>query len=438
VAVLSDITSRVRIELGDQPKQFTKTFTSTAYTSSTISRVALTTNLATITTSAPHGYAIGQSVLIEGLVNGTGSATADASLNGTYTVFTTPSATTFTFSKTATNITSHVPNAGGTTKVSTSEFQLAIKPIDIYTLSVSVNGVAVTYPTGYTVEPDIGVVRLVNTPAVNSTVVITGVSFRYFTDDDICLFVNTAVEQHTHNRTNGLGSQMTIALIPPVEEYPIAILATIEALWALATDAAFDIDIQAPDGVSIPRSERYRQLTQTIQARWEQYYQLCSALNIGLWRIEMGTLRRVSRLTNKLVPVYMAQEIDDSRRPERVYIQNDLNGRIPLPTTSEIYDIALYQGDSWSAEFDFPFDTTGYIFKAQIRTYPGGPSVFGEFAVEIVDDAVGKILLSLTPDQTKYMPVRAFWDLQATVEDDPTYQHTFIRGQVFVTREVTI
>jgi hypothetical protein len=134
----------------------------------------------------------------------------------------------------------------------------------------------------------------------------------------------------------------------------------------------------------------------------------------------------------------MAQEIDDSRKPERVYIQNDLNGRTPLPTTAEIYDIALYQGDSWSAEFDFPFDTTGYTFKAQIRTYPGAPALYGEFAVEVVDDTVGKILLSLEANQTKYMPVRAFWDLQATLEDDPTYKHTFIKGQVFTTQEVTL
>lgn len=351
MAVLSDLVSRVRLELGDQPKQFSLTFT------------------------------------------GDGS---------------------------------------------TKDFPLAIKPIDSYTLSVLVDGSSVANPAGYTVEPDVGVIHFVTAPAYGDAIVISGLVYRYFTDNDICLFVNTAVVQHTHNRTNGLGSQMTIGLIPAVEEYPLAILATIEALWALATDASFDININAPDGVSIPRSERYRQLTQTIQNRWEQYRQLCSALNIGLWRIEMGTLRRVSRLTNKLVPVYMAQEIDDSRKPERVYIQNDLNGRTPLPTTAEIYDIALYQGDSWSAEFDFPFDTTGYTFKAQIRTYPGAPALYGEFAVEVVDDTVGKILLSLEANQTKYMPVRAFWDLQATLEDDPTYKHTFIKGQVFTTQEVTL
>ena len=322
----------------------------------------------------------------------------------------------------------------------TSDFPLAIHPIDPYTLEVYVSSGPIAVTTGYTLEADVGVVHFVHTPAAGAAILIRGLVYRYFTDDDICRFVNTAVEQHTYNRTNGLGSQITVNLIPPVEEYPIAILATIEALWALATDASFDIDIQAPDGVSIPRSERYRQLTQTIQARWDQYHQLCAALNIGLWRIEMGTLRRVSRLTNKLVPVYMAQEIDDSRRPERVYIQNDLNGRIPFPSYVEVQDIILYQGDSYSEEVDFPFDITGLIWKAQIRTYPNAPSLYGTFNVEVIStsDSLSKIRLSLDKNTTAYFPPRAFWDLQATATDDSGYENTYLRGQVFTTEQVTL
>ena len=322
----------------------------------------------------------------------------------------------------------------------TSDFPLAIHPIDPYTLEVYVNGSPVAVTTGYTLEADVGVVHFVHTPAASSAILIRGLVYRYFTDDDICQFVNTAVTQHTYNRSNGLGSQMTVALIPAVEEYPLAILATIEALWALATDASFDIDIQAPDGVSIPRSERYRQLTQTIQNRWEQYRQLCSALNIGLWRIEMGTLRRISRTTNKLIPVYMAQEIDDSRRPERVYIQNDLLGHIPFPSYVEVQDIILYQGDSYREEVDFPFDITGLEWKAQIRTYPNAPSLYGTFdiAVTYVSETLSKITLSLDSKSTAYLPPRAFWDLQATATDDSGYENTYLRGQVFTTQEVTL
>lgn len=320
------------------------------------------------------------------------------------------------------------------------DFPLAIKPLDLATLSVKVGSVDKAYPTDYTVEPDVGVIHFVTAPASGALITVSGTVFRYFTDEDLTRFVNTAVTQHVYNRTNGLGSQMTINLVPAVEEYPLAILATIEALWALATDASFDIDIQAPDGVSIPRSERYRQLTQTIQNRWDQYKQLCSALNIGLWRIEMGTLRRVSRTTNKLIPVFMAQEMDDARRPERVYIQNDLNGRIPFPTTVQVYDISIYQGDSYEVEFDFSFDVTGLEFKSQVRTYPNAPALYATFTVEVLSatPTLSRLKLSLTSAQTDYMPVRAFWDLQATSPTDPNYQMTYMKGQVFTTQQVTL
>lgn len=351
MAVLSDLVSRVRLELGDMPKQFTSTFT-----------------------------------------------------------------------------------GDGVTK----DFDTKIKPLEDTTLVVTVNNTAQLQPTNYTVEKDLGVFHFAVAPLSGHVIKIVGTSYRYFTDADITRFINTAVEQHTHERTDGFGTQMTLGLLPAVEEYPLAILATVEALWALATDAAFDIDIQAPDGVMIPRSERYRQLSQIIQQRMEQYKQLSSALNIGIWRIEMGTLRRVSRLTNKLVPIYLAQEIDDSRKPERVYIQNDLNGRKPAPSYAGVYDIALYQGDSWSGEFDFPFDVTNLEFKAQIRTYPNAPALYATFDVAKFDAANGRIRLTLAPSATRYLPARAFWDLQATSESDPTFEQTYVRGQVFVTQQVTL
>jgi hypothetical protein len=290
----------------------------------------------------------------------------------------------------------------------------------------------------YHLEPDLGIVHFSSPPAVGADIQIVGTQYRYFTDGDITRFVNTAVEQHTFQRTNGTGSQMTLGLIPAVEEYPLAILATIEALWALATDSSFDINITSPDGVMIPRSDRYRQLTQIIATRTDQYKQLSSALNIGLWRIEMGTLRRVSRTTNKLIPVYMAQEIDDSRRPERVYIQNDLNGRAPLPSAAGTHDIVFTQGDSWESFFDFPFDITDYEFKAQVRSYPNAPAIYATLTVEKTNLTTGVIKLSLTSSQTKYLPVRSFWDLQATKPSDPSFQHTYIKGQVFVQQQVTL
>jgi len=319
----------------------------------------------------------------------------------------------------------------------TNVFSLGYKPIELASLYITVAGSPVAYPAGYSLEPSTGKVTFVATPAANAAIVIQGTYDRYFLDSELTNFVNDAVNQHTYNRTDAYGSVVTLAMIPAVEEYPLAILATIEGLWALATDAAFDIDIQAPDGVSIPRSERYRQLTSIIAQRWDQYRMLCSQLNIGLWRIEMGTLIRTSRTTNRFVPIYMGQEIDDSRIPERVYIHNDLTGRSPLPETAGVYDLQIYQGNSWTQDFTFPFDITNLTWKAQIRTYPNAPSLYANFTCTILDGPNGILQLSLDPSDTEYLPVRGFWDLLATEASVPNFAQTYLRGQVFVQQSVT-
>ena len=63
----------------------------------TVSNKALASNVATITTSTTHGFAIGDIAVITGV---------DATFNGTHYVASVPTTTTFTFAKTATNVTS--------------------------------------------------------------------------------------------------------------------------------------------------------------------------------------------------------------------------------------------------------------------------------------------------------------------------------------------
>lgn len=322
---------------------------------------------------------------------------------------------------------------------STKDFSLGFKPLDIYTLVVTIDGVVKAQGTDFTVEASYGVLHFVTAPVVDAVIKADGSVFRYFSDAELTTFINTSVTQHTYNRSDQFGRQMTLAMLPEVEVYPLTILSVVEALYALATDAAFDINIFAPDGVTIPRSERYHQLMGLINQRMEQYKNLCAQLNIGLYKIEVGVLRRTSRTTNKLVPVYVPQEIDDYRKPERVYLPIDVTGRTPIPSTIPVYDIVLQQGDSWFATLDFP-DATNFadlVFKAEVRTYPGSPSLWATFNLEIVDPVLKKLKLSLTKDQTERIPLRAFWDLQATSLSDDTYQRTFLKGQVFCEREVT-
>jgi len=76
-----------------------------------VTNKALTSNVATLTTSAAHGLAVGMEIDVTGV---------DATFNGTYTITTIPSTTTFTYAKTASNVASTPVSPAGT---ATSEIE---------------------------------------------------------------------------------------------------------------------------------------------------------------------------------------------------------------------------------------------------------------------------------------------------------------------------
>lgn len=76
----------------------------------TITNKALTSNVATLTTGTAHSLAVGDIIVVGGV---------DATFNGTHVVSSVPTTTTFTFDKTATNVTSAVVNPVGTTSAAT-------------------------------------------------------------------------------------------------------------------------------------------------------------------------------------------------------------------------------------------------------------------------------------------------------------------------------
>jgi len=418
VAVLTDLLSRVRLELGDNASQFTTNLTGDGATKDfyltvkPVDATYLSVTVNGVVQANPTNFTVEESL---GIIHfNLASTTKTGSGGGSATSSFTVSATT--------GIVVGMSITG--TGIATTAMVSSITGTN--TVNVSVNNTGVVS----------GTVTFTQTPKSGAPIVVTGTHYRYFTTTDLTTFVNTAVIQHTDNRTDAYGSNVTISSLKPVEEYPVALLATVEALWALATDSAFDINITAPDGVMIPRAQRFAQLSAIIQARKEQYRELCSALNIGLWRIEIGVLRRVSRTTNKLVPVYIPQEIDETTKPERVYMENNLKGRTPLPSTVGVYDIILTQGDTWSTTFDFPLDLTGYLVKAQARTYPESPLLAAEFNVTTVTATTGIVTLSLTSDQTEKLPLKSFWDVQV-YNAAGTFNQTYVRGLVFANRQVT-
>lgn len=280
---------------------------------------------------------------------------------------------------------------------------------------------------------------------------VQGQKWRYFSDADLQVFIDTSLANHSHHRADEGGGMYTVSDITPVEEYPIALYAVIQALWALATDASFDIDILAPDGVNIPRSERYKQLMDMIGARQHQYDELAAALNIGVARMETLTIRRTARLTNRLVPVYLPQEYDDFTPPQRLYPAISTQGTDPVPVDKGRYNIYLFSDEAYGVTMNFQssaaavpvtpendaYDMTNWTFYAPVVRVKGsaGPPIT-EFGVEILDPVTGLVRLTLTSTQVKKIPSWCFWELRtlAPSKEWITRMTGDVRRQYGVTR----
>lgn len=313
-----------------------------------------------------------------------------------------------------------------------TRFETGHYPLDGLALQISIDGV----PTADAeVEERTGVVTFDVAPADGAVVRFRGTKYRYFGGADILAFVETAIAEQFHRRTDDRGRQITLDNMPLVEEYPLAVLATTKALWALLTDASFDIDIHAPDGVSIPRSQRHRQLMDMLASRQQQYREYAAALNIGIDRIEVFKLRRVSHATGRLVPVWVEREIDNNSSPQRAYLPTNTYGADPLPSNKMQYDITLIRGDALEFEFDLGFDVTGYSYLAQIKQYANSQTRL--FPLEIEQIAPTILRFSMSPKITANMPVQSVWDLQLTSLTDPEDIKTPVGGRVYCEQDVT-
>jgi hypothetical protein len=199
----------------------------------------------------------------------------------------------------------------------------------------------------YSLDTENGQLLLTAAPGNGSILLVTGTSWSLFTDEDLTPLMYDAVFQHCFGQTitkrfrdrNGFitynDMPKTLDNLPRMEQPLVTTLALIDVLWVLATDTSTDIDIHTAEGTQIDRGERYEQLMKHINALTERYQMWCGELNVGMFRSETLNLRRVSRWTGRLVPLFRDREYDDHRWPIRELPQIDRrdedNSGIPSP-----------------------------------------------------------------------------------------------------------
>lgn len=298
-----------------------------------------------------------------------------------------------------------------------TRFEIPYKPIAanpmVYLLDNTGTITSLVEGTNYSIDYENGFALFAVAPDPGSTLIISGQHYRYFSDDEIDGFISSALAQQLNGRTDVTGGPITLTTLPVVEEYPLAILAAIEALWALYTDSAFDIDISAPDGVNIPRHQRNQQLLEAISNRRAQYQELAELLGIGLYRVEVFQTRRVSVGTGRLVPIFQAREVEDNRYARRIFLGPNTYGgqaeQVMLTTHLDLHSVAY---NSFSQQITGLGDLTGLIVHAAVRPYEDALSKLAQFAILVDDALAGVVTLVLTSQQTFSLRRTAFWDLQ--------------------------
>ena len=216
----------------------------------------------------------------------------------------------------------------------TTWYDLSKNRIDPNGFSVTVVNGADTYDlvlnTDFTMEWQLGQLTLTSPIPVNAIIIASGSSWGMFTDWELTEYCRDAVNLHCHNRTireryidhNGfIGYRETpinILNLPGIEEPMLVTLVALNIFYSMANDAATDTDIQTAEGTNLNRAQRYRQVMEQIQMLDAKYRDWCAQLNIGIFRWEVLELRRVSKTTNRLVPIYVDREYDDHSYPTRM------------------------------------------------------------------------------------------------------------------------
>ena len=194
--------------------------------------------------------------------------------------------------------------------------QVNVDPTTLWVATYTGSTVTQLTTSQYSIDNRNGILRLTGTQAANTKIMVEGYYYEWILPQDLEFYAERSINFHTP----------TVNV--PLEQASPAVLdvvglgALVEALQALMTEYARDIDVMTSESIHIPGSQRFRML-QSLCDKWEiEYRKHANNLNIGPERIEQFSLRRVSRTTNRYVPLFKAKELGDYGPMERIWAEN--------------------------------------------------------------------------------------------------------------------
>lgn len=165
----------------------------------------------------------------------------------------------------------------------------------------------------YSLDARNGILRFNTTPSASASILVEGYYYEWVLPSDLEFYAGHSIEQHIYNLDLPLESMSAIVIDT------IGMHCVVESLWGLLTEYSRDIDITTSESVHIPASQRFR-MVQSLLDYWSKAYERqAKSLNIGLERIEIMNLRRVSRSTNRFVPIYKSKELGEYGPIERLF-----------------------------------------------------------------------------------------------------------------------
>lgn len=199
-------------------------------------------------------------------------------------------------------------------------YELGHPNIDQDTMWIASNvgaSVSTLSTSQYSLDNRNGILRLAATPAANSKIMVEGYHYEWVSPNDLEFYSKQAISQHLFSLDIPLENMSALII------ETIGIGAIVESLGALMSEFSRDIDVMTSESIHIPASQRFR-MVQSLLGYWsEQYNKQARALNIGIDRIEIFNLRRVSRTTNRYVPIFKSRELGDYGPTERIFPNGD-------------------------------------------------------------------------------------------------------------------